>query len=117
MRVIRSLSRRACPRAIAFVLAWMVCLSVVHARWDDTACDPQPIHHDHSAHRFRAGTTTAPDDHCLLCHSLRTLRRGLVATATPVVATASTGRVHARPPVAASRLLDPIAPARAPPLL
>lgn len=52
-----------------------------HAGWDDPGCDPHPIQHDHSAHRFTADTRTpvAPSDHCALCHLLRLFHSALSA--------------------------------------
>jgi len=113
---VRSLSRRAAARAVAVLLASIVCAGSVHASWDDAACDPAPVHHDHNAHRLGAGTLPAgAQDHCLFCHSLRSLRNGLVATHTPVADTTHAAAVRTSQVVLAGRLLDPNAPSRAPP--
>jgi len=116
VRFIRSLSGRVAARALAVLLAGIVCAGTLHASWDDAACDPAPVHHDHNAHRLRTGTLpfSAPD-HCLFCHSLRSLRNGLVATQTPVADTSRAAAVRTSPVVLAGRLLDPNAPSRAPP--
>jgi hypothetical protein len=121
MRQVRFL-RRAAARAVALLVAGIVCVGTSglgHTAWDDPACDPIPVHHDHNAHRFHSGTLpTSPDsDHCLFCHSLRTLRTGLVATQTPVVDEAQSALVRAADAVLAGRLLDLNAPSRAPPAL
>lgn len=67
-----------------------------HAGWDDPGCDPLPVQHDHSAHRFTADTRTptAPSDHCALCHLLRLFHSALSAQLlTPHVAmSAEAGR-------------------------
>ena len=89
MRLIRSLFGRAGSGAVAVLLAGIVCAGAVHNGWDDAACDPIPVHHDHNAHRLKAGTL--PDGaqyHCLFCHSLRSLRNVLVATNAIVADTA-----------------------------
>jgi hypothetical protein len=118
MRLVRSLLGRTGSRAVAVLLASIVSLGVLHTGWDDAACDPIPVHHDHNAHRIKAGTLPAGDsDHCLFCHSLRSLRNGLVATQAQVADTVRTAAVRACPVVVAGRLLDPNAPARAPPAL
>jgi hypothetical protein len=116
MRLIRSLFGRAGSRALAVLLASIVSFGVVHTTWDDLACDPLPVHHDHSAHRFKSGTLPiGAQDHCLFCHSLRSLRHGLVATQTPVVDTTQAAAVRSASLVLPGRLLDPNAPSRAPP--
>jgi hypothetical protein len=116
MRLIRSLFGRAGSGAVAVLLAGIVCAGAVHNGWDDTACDPIPVQHDHNAHRLNAGTLPAgAQDHCLFCHSLRSLRNGLVAINAIVADEASAGSVRSSASVLAGRLLDPNAPARAPP--
>lgn len=116
MRLMRSLFGRAGSRALAVLLAGVVSFGVVHTNWDDLACDPLPVHHDHNAHRLRTGTLPAgAQDHCLFCHSLRSLRSGLVATQTPVADTTSAAAVRTSSVVLAGQLLDPHAPSRAPP--
>jgi hypothetical protein len=113
--------RRAAAKALAVLLASMVSLSaagLAHNEWDDGACDPIPVHHDHNAHRFRAGTLpTGAQDHCLFCHSLRSLGNGLVATNVFAADTAPAATVRSAALVRAGRLLDSHAPSRAPPAL
>ena len=81
MRILRRLFGRAGSGAVAVLLAGIVCAGAVHNGWDDAACDPIPVHHDHNAHRFTAAPSqsTAPAEHCYLCHSLRLLHTGLTA--------------------------------------
>ena len=121
MRSVRVL-RRAAVRAVALLVAGIVCVGASglgHTAWDDAACDPIPVHHDHNAHRLHSGTLpTAPDsDHCLFCHSMRSLRTGLVAVQTPVAADVQSALLCAADVVLAGRLLDLNAPSRAPPAL
>jgi hypothetical protein len=116
MRLLRSVIGRAGSRALAVLLAGIVSFGAVHVGGDDLACDPLPVHHDHNAHRFRAGTLPeGAQDHCLFCHSLRSLRNGLVSTQTPIADTISAAAVRTSSIVLAGRLLDPNAPSRAPP--
>ena len=107
-------------RAVALLLATVMFAGVTglgHTAWDDPACDPIPVQHDHNAHRIHAGSLpAAPDsDHCLLCHSLRTLRAGMVVAHTPVAAAVETGLVRVADIVLVDGVLDPQAPSRAPP--
>jgi len=118
MRLLRSLSGRAGTRFVAVLLASVVSFGIVHTSWawDDLACDPAPIHHDHNAHRLRAGTLPAGDqDHCLFCHSLRSLGNGLVATHAGVADSTHTGAIRPSNIVLASLFLASNAPSRAPP--
>jgi len=119
MRLMRSLFGRAGSRAVALLLAGIVCAGVVHTSWDagdDVACDTRPVHHDHNAHRFRAGTLPAgAQDHCLFCHSVRSLGNGLIATHATVADSIHAASVRSSVLVLAGRLLDPNAPSRAPP--
>jgi len=112
----RSLAGRAGSRVVAVLLAGVVSVGVLHTGWDDAKCDPIPVRHDHNAHRVRAGTLPAGDsDHCLFCHSLRSLRNGLIAAQTPVADTTRANAVGTFSVVLPGRLLDPNAPSRAPP--
>jgi hypothetical protein len=99
----------------------MVSLSAAgfaHNGWDDGACDPIPVHHDHNAHRLQSGKLpTGAQDHCLFCHSLRSLGNGLVATNIFVADSAQAATVRTSVPVVAGRLFAPHAPSRAPPAL
>ena len=105
-------------RSVALVLASVVCAGSVHASWDDVACDPAPIHHDHNAHRLKAGTLPAgAQDHCLFCHSLRSLGNGLVATHAHVTDSSHAADIRPSNVVLASLYLDSSAPARAPPAI
>jgi hypothetical protein len=112
----------ACARAIALILASIVCAGASglgHLAWDDPSCDPVPVHHDHNAHRLQPGrlSTNPADDHCLACHSQRSLRTGLVAIQTPVPDDAAATLVCAADAVLAGRVLDSTSPSRAPPLV
>jgi hypothetical protein len=75
---------RAIVRAFAVLLTALIVGGSVgwgHAGWDDPACDPVPVLHDHTAHRFdsRSQQTPPTDGHCYLCHALRLLHNALVA--------------------------------------
>jgi hypothetical protein len=112
--------RRNCARAIALLLAAVVSFGASglgHTGWDDPACDPIPVHHDHNAHRFQSGHLPAnpADDHCLACHSLRSLRTVLVAVHAAVTADANVAAVCAADVVLDGRVLDSTSPSRAPP--
>ena len=116
MRLLRSFFGRTGSRTFAVLLATFVCAGSVHASWDDVACDPAPIHHDHNAHRLRADTLpTGAQDHCLFCHSLRSLGNGLVATHADVADSTQTDALRPSTIVLASFFLDSHAPSRAPP--
>ena len=118
MRLFRFLSGRAGTRFVAVLLASVVSFGIVHTSWawDDLACDPTPIHHDHNAHRLRAGTLPAgAQDHCLFCHSLRSLGNGLVATHADVADSTQAAATRPSNIVLASLFLDSNAPSRAPP--
>jgi hypothetical protein len=112
--------RRNGARAIALLLASIVCAGATglgHSGWDDRSCDPIPVHHDHNAHRFESGRLpTAPaDDHCLACHSLRTLGTGLVLIQTVFGNDTHVAVINTTDAVLAGRVLDSTAPSRAPP--
>src|SRR5690349_12762488 len=97
----------------------MVSLSaagIAHSGWDDRDCDPIPVHHDHNAHRFQHGKLpTSQPDHCLFCHSLRSLGNALVANSVFAVDTTHAATIGSVVLVAAGRVLDSYAPSRAPP--
>jgi hypothetical protein len=119
MRRLRFISRVA-TRTIALLLATIVCAGATglgHSGWDDLSCDPIPVHHDHNAHRFKPGRLpTAPaEDHCLACHSLRSLGTGLIVIHSAVRADAHVATICAADPVLSGRVLDSTAPSRAPP--
>lgn len=112
--------RRATARATALFVAALLVVGATgwgHPGWDDDACDPVPIQHDHNAHRFQRGTLplSPATDHCLFCHSLRSLGHGLVAAHTPVGNGAQAVAVRLADAPLVGRLLDPNAPSRAPP--
>ena len=78
----QSLGRRLLERWLAAVLAIVVVGGAVdwgHAGGDDPDCNPAPLHHDHSAHRFDAAPSKAPQplEHCYICHSLRAFHTSL----------------------------------------
>jgi len=111
---------RVATRAIALLLASIVCAGATglgHSGWDDVSCDPIPVHHDHNAHRFKPGRLpTAPaEDHCLACHSLRSLGTGLIGIHSAVPDDPHVATVCAADPVLSGRVLDSTAPSRAPP--
>jgi hypothetical protein len=121
MSRLRSAYRNS-ARAVALLLATVMFAGVTglgHTAWGDPACDPIPIHHDHNAHRIHGGSLpAAPDsDHCLLCHSLRTLGTGLTVTNTPFAVAVEAGVVRVADVVLTGRILDPHAPSRAPPVV
>ena len=112
--------RRNCARTIALLLASVVCFGATglgHTGWDDPSCDPIPVHHDHNAHRFQSGRLPAnpADDHCLACHSLRSLRTVLIAVHAAVTDDANVATVCAADAVLPGRVLDSTSPSRAPP--
>ena len=120
MRTFR-LIRRAGSRAVALLLASLVCIGSAdfrHTGWDDPACNPVPVHHDHNAHRFQAGQlpTGPADDHCALCHSLRSLRAGLTPSLTSAPASVSVTVVRAEQSTLAGRIALSTAAPRGPPL-
>ena len=112
-------SRRAGVKALALFLASVVSIGTAgfgHSGWDDAACDPIPVHHDHNAHRFHSGRLPGgTPDHCLFCHSLRSLGNGLVATQAFVADAADIATVRISASLIAGRLRDSNAPSRAPP--
>jgi len=113
--------RKAAVKMLALLLASVVSLGaagVGHTGWDDGACDPIPVHHDHNAHRFKSGALpTGAQDHCLFCHSLRSLGNGLSATHAVVADSGATATIRTSVVVLAGRLFDSNAPSRAPPAL
>ncbi|HUK34093.1 MAG TPA: hypothetical protein VLV86_09300 [Vicinamibacterales bacterium] len=111
--------RFAGTRVLALLLAAIVSVGTAgfgHSGWDDRACDPIPVHHDHNAHRFQSGALS-PDapDHCLFCHSLRSLRNGVVETYDAVPDTTCAAEIRVGGFTANSNLLTSHAPSRAPP--
>ena len=106
-------------RALALLLAGLVSIGAAefgHSGWDDAACDPIPVHHDHNAHRFHNGRLPASaPDHCVFCHSLRSLGNGRIATHALVVDVADAAAIRTSSSTTAGRLLDSHAPSRAPP--
>jgi len=112
--------RHRAARAIAALLASIVCVGATglgHSGSDDRACDPIPVRHDHNAHRFQSGRLPASpaDDHCLACHSLRSLRTGLVIVHAMVADGAQIATISATDTVLSGKVLDSTAPSRAPP--
>ena len=112
------LLRRAASQILAIALASVVSFGAAgfgHSGWD-FGCEPAPTHHDHNAHRVRAGTLPNNEpDHCLFCHLSRSLGNGLVATHAPVVDSARSSHFRASYAVLVGRLLDENTPSRAPP--
>lgn len=108
-------------RYLAVVLAlfvWGGAADWGHVAWDDPACDPVPVRHDHSAHRFTAGTpgSEPSDGHCYLCHSLRLLHTGLTARSilTPYTDVSSPYRIGVV--ITPNLLVAGVALSRAPPI-
>jgi hypothetical protein len=118
------LLRRAGSRAVALLLASLVCIGGAdfrHTGWDDPACNPLPVQnapHDHNAHRLQAGQLPSGpvDDHCALCHSLRSLRTGLTATPFGVPVSVKIAAVRPEPSAVAGRVALSTAAPRGPPL-
>lgn len=113
--------QRALIRMLALFLASVVSVGTAgfgHSGWDDAACDPIPVHHDHNAHRFQSGRLPAgAPDHCLFCHSLRSLRNGLVATHLFVADSSQAAAIRVSTSTIPGRSLDSTAPSRAPPVV
>ena len=115
----RASDRHIVTKLIAWFLAAVICAGTSglgHTGWDDPGCDLIPVHHDHSAHRFKSGSLppSAPD-HCLFCHSLRLLGNGLVATHAIVADSQCASAARNATGILAGRLLASRAPSRAPP--
>lgn len=107
-------------QVLAVLLAAVVgggAMDWAHAGWDDPGCDPLPVQHDHSAHRFTSDTRTpsAPSDHCALCHLQRLFHSALSAQVlAPYVAmSAEAGRSFNGAPIV--QLFSAHVPSRAPP--
>lgn len=112
---------KATRKLLALCLASLVSIGTAgfgHSGWDDAACDPIPVHHDHNAHRFHSGTLPAgAPDHCLFCHSLRSLGNGLVATQLFVADGSQAAAVRIWTSTIVGCPLDSSAPSRAPPAI
>jgi hypothetical protein len=80
---LRSTRYRCLTRAIASLLALLVCGSALgwgHVGGDDRDCDIVVVPHDHSAHRLSNAPVSSPlDDHCFVCHSLRSLHHAVAS--------------------------------------
>jgi hypothetical protein len=49
--------------------------SLLHDETDDVICNPAVVVHDAAAHQIGAATSAVPDSqHCVLCHTLQSLR-------------------------------------------
>ena len=115
------LLRRTGSRALALLLASLVCIGGAdfrHKGWDDPACNPLPVQHDHNAHRLQAGQLPSGpvDDHCALCHSLRSLRAGLTPTPAAAPVSVAIAAVRPAPSALAGRIALSTAAPRGPPL-
>jgi hypothetical protein len=120
MRLLRVLRRHASARtlvALLIVAVWGGTVDWGHTGWDDPACDPMPVQHDHAAHRVSNDTRTpiAPAGHCEFCHFLRLLHTALSAKslAASLVAHSDPHRPPDR--VFAAALFAFYVPSRAPP--
>ena len=104
--------------ALLAMFVWAGMGDLGHPAWDDPACAPVPVHHDHTAHRVAAeGRQVRPSDgHCYLCHAFRLLRVGLSARSffNSGLGAASLHRVGTYPSL--SRLVGGATSSRAPPL-
>jgi hypothetical protein len=114
------LRKRAAIRGLATLLALIVCAGAAdwgHTGWDDPACDPVPVLHNHSAHRFRAATEQAPpsDGHCYLCHALRLLHMSLTAHPAAVIPAAGAAFYRSGAEASLSRAATTTTLPRAPP--
>ena len=119
--MIRALRRaRLAPLAALVSLVAMMPVTVsllLHDEQDDPICNPAVVAHDPDAHRIGAAAATIPDSqHCVLCHTLQSLRAvsaamrfGVPAVDARLTAISSSAAVHVD--TASSR------PARAPPSL
>jgi len=117
-----SLRAGAGARCLAALLAVFVCAGAAdwgHVAWDDPACDPAPVRHDHSAHRFTAGTADdqPSDGHCYLCHSLRLLHTGLTVRSAPTPHTDVSSPYRIGDVISPSLLVAGVALSRAPPVV
>ena len=113
--------RRTGSRAVALLLASLVCIGSAdfrHTGWDDPACNPLPVQHDHNAHRLQAGQLPSGpvDDHCALCHSLRSLRAGLTQTPAAAPVSIAVAPVRQAPATLAGRVALSTDAPRGPPL-
>jgi hypothetical protein len=118
--MIRALRRaRLAPLAAAVALFAMMPVTIssfLHDGRDDTACNPPLVIHDAAAHRVDGAPTALPEsEHCVLCHTLQSLRAvsAAIRFAAPLV--------DARLTAAASidnvtSLIVSHRPARAPPI-
>jgi hypothetical protein len=91
--------------------------SLLHDESDDAICNPAVVVHDAYAHRLTSADGTAlPDSqHCVLCHSLQSLRA--VSTAIRFAAPPFDARLVAAPSIGGRiEALASSRPARAPPL-
>jgi hypothetical protein len=110
----------AAARGVASLLAILVWVGPAewgHSAWDDPACDPVPVHHDHAAHRVADGTRGIPSDsdHCYLCHLQRLLHAGIAARCGRPSQIAASSRYLIGTSDLASRCLDLAVSPRAPP--
>lgn len=113
--------RRAGVRTVAVFLTALVCAGSVgwgHTAWDDPACDPIPVQHDHSAHRLAAQTQQTPpaEGHCYLCHALRLLHVALAAHPADAPQTSSASLYRVDAPLSVSQAIAGATRPRAPPV-
>ena len=107
---------RRSSRAVAACLVLVSLFGLPHRSQDDAACAPLGAEsHDESKHVFTAADPVAHEDHCAICHWVRSLKPNFSATGTVRTHLLDGTAVGARAPgvrrdPAADRL-----PARAPP--
>ena len=89
--------------------------SLLHDETDDPICNPAVVVHDANAHRIGAAGQALPDSqHCVLCHTLQSLRA--VSAALRFAAPTVDARLASGVPAATiNALIVSTRPARAPP--
>ena len=119
--MIRALRRaRLAPLAAAvalFATMPITVSSLMHDELDDALCSPAVVVHDADAHRVGAATTALPDSqHCVLCHTLQSLR-AVSAAPRLAVLTVDARLVAGAATTIINVLLVSNRPARAPPVV
>ena len=118
--MIRALRRtRFAPLAAAvalFATMPITVSSLLHDEKDDAICNPAVVVHDAAAHRIGAAAAALPDSqHCVLCHTLQSLR-AVSAALRFMVPTVDARLVAGASAAAINALSISKSPARAPPL-
>jgi hypothetical protein len=109
---------RRSSRAVAAIVVLVSMWQMPHLGQDDDICAPaQAEAHDESKHVFTTATAAADQEHCAICHWVRSMNLGLRMRELTAVPVASDSRFLA---LASHSLRDPgnsRIPARAPPVL